>query len=60
MKIVIDIPDGIYAWLKDGYSDEFDRKRLVKAVQNGTPLTELIEDIKTEKEGDGLYDRYLL
>ena len=54
MKIVIDIDDGMYADMKE-CDFEFARDAvknyqatIASAIINGTPLTELIEDIKTD------------
>ena len=54
MKIVIDIDDGMYADMKE-CDFEFARDAvknyqatIASAIINGTPLTEVVEDIKAE------------
>ena len=37
MKIVIDIPDEGYDWIKNGFPDNEDKEFLIKAIKNGKP-----------------------
>lgn len=41
MKLVIDIPDEGYDWIKNGFPNNEDEKFLIKAVKNGTPLFDM-------------------
>lgn len=48
MKLVIDIPDKKYKWIKEDtlcYTDE-----ISEAIRNGTPLEEELEKIKVDFE----------
>lgn len=38
MKIVIDISDEGYDWIKNGFPDNEDKEFLIKAVKNGTVI----------------------
>ena len=38
MKIVIDIPDICYDWIKNGFPDDADKEFLISAIRSGTPL----------------------
>ena len=40
MKLIIDIPDEGYDWIKNGFPDNEDKEFLIKAVKNGTPYEE--------------------
>ena len=48
MKLVIDIPDIMIDWLKNGYPNEDDMDKLLDIVFNATPLEKVLEDIKAE------------
>ena len=39
MKILIDISDEGYDWIKNGFPDNEDEEFLIKAVKNGTVIT---------------------
>ena len=38
MELVINMPDTMYDWLKNGFVTEEDYKKLWEVVKNGTPL----------------------
>ena len=38
MKLIVDIPDEGYDWIKNGFPDNEDKEFLIKAIANGTPL----------------------
>lgn len=40
MKLIIDIPNEGYDWIKNGFPDNEDKEFLIKAVKNGTPYEE--------------------
>lgn len=46
MKLMIDIPDNVYEWVKNTGKFGIYRFDTVKAIKNGTPL----DDIKAEME----------
>lgn len=50
MKLVIDIPDTMYNWLKTGFPDENDGKIAVKAILDGTPLPKGHGDLIDRKD----------
>ena len=47
MKIVIDIPETMLDWLKNGYPNEDDMDNLIELVLNGTPLDDIKAEIKS-------------
>ena len=40
MKLIIDIPNEGYDWIKNGFPDNEDKEYLIKAVKNGKPYDE--------------------
>ena len=48
MKLVVEIPDLMIDWLKNGYPNEDDMDKLLDIVFNATPLEKVLEDIKEE------------
>lgn len=40
MKLIIDIPNEGYDWIKNGFPDNEDKEFLIKAVKNGAPYDE--------------------
>lgn len=40
MKLIIDIPEEGYDWIKNGFTDNEDKEFLIKAVKNGMPCDE--------------------
>lgn len=47
-KIVIDIPNGLYANLKKIQNGSTACSRILELAQNGTPLEKVFEDIKAD------------
>ena len=47
MKLIIDIPEDMFEWFKNGeIVDEYDKSALKQVFKNGTPL----DDVKAEIE----------
>lgn len=40
MKLIIDIPNEGYDWIKNGFPDNEDKEFLIEAVKNSTPYEE--------------------
>ena len=47
MKLVIDIPETMLDWIKNGYPNEDDMGNLIDIVLDGTPLDDIKAKIKT-------------
>lgn len=56
MKIVIDISNEGYDWIKNGFPDDEDKEFLIKAVKNGTVIPPTVKP-KKAKVGE-LIDAY--
>ena len=64
MKLIIDIPNEGYDWIKNGFPDNEDKEFLIKAVKNGTPLPkghgELIDkDVVLDMMNHGILEDYI-
>lgn len=46
MKLIIDIPEDMFEWFKNGeIIDEYDKSALKQVFKNGTPLEDIIAEI---------------
>lgn len=71
MKLIIDIPEDMFEWFKNGeIIDEYDKSALKQVFKNGIPLDDVKADIKKECDieaqnhdtfddySDGRYDAF--
>ena len=56
MKLIIDIPETMLDWIKNGYPNEEDMGNLIDIVLNGTPIDDVKDRI--EKEADEAFESH--